>query len=297
MKYIIGVDSGGTHIVGQAFAMSGKLLAKAESGPGNIFLDETKTLKHLQHVLSQLFNQLPRSDCQYILLGIAGIETKGIGDQVAQQFSQTYQISTYVISDAQLALLNGLEGHDGTLAIAGTGSVVYGRQNKKLLRYGGWGNLLGDTGSAYKIAENAVNHMLHCHDTGRTSSLQAKILAALQSNSLTTAVQYYYQADRKTIAKLALIVAQAQNAGDVEASQLLRDQAQALAGEIAGLLQRYQEPRPMQLALSGSVLVHNDFYRQVLVNKLKESYPQLEALVVTTNNSRGALFWPRWQSR
>lgn len=296
MKYIIGVDSGGTHIVGQAFATTGKLLAKAESGPGNIFLDEAKTLKHLQVVLSELFNQLPRSDCQYILLGIAGIETKGTGDQVAQQFSQTYQIPTHVISDAQLALLNGLEGHDGTLAIAGTGSVVYGRQQQKMIRYGGWGSLLGDTGSAYKIAENAVKHTLHCYDTGRTSSLQAKILAALTASDIPTAVQHYYQNDRKTNANLALIVAKAATAGDVEAKQILVTQAQALAAEIAGLLQRYQEPRPMQLALSGSVLVHNDFYRQSLVKKLKASYPQLKALVVSTNNSRGALFWPRWQS-
>lgn len=37
MKYRIGIDSGGTHIVASSFDEQGQLLKQVTAGPGNIF--------------------------------------------------------------------------------------------------------------------------------------------------------------------------------------------------------------------------------------------------------------------
>lgn len=297
MTYVIGIDSGGTHIVGQALTLDGEILAQTQSGPGNIFLDQPQTLANLQTVATTLLAKLGRADCQYILMGIAGVETTGNQTTVAADFTASLHVTTYVISDAQLALLNGLEGHDGTLVIAGTGSVVYGRQNHQLLRYGGWGNLLGDTGSAYRIVDEAMRIMLHDHDLGQDSELTTVLLPAFSAKTVKETVQQYYHLSRKEIAAVAIKVAQAASQDNQEALTALITQARALADETLGLISRYQKPIPTKVAFSGSVLVHNTFYRQTLLNKLQKVYPELEPIVVSTNNGRGAIFWQRWQQK
>jgi glucosamine kinase len=55
-----------------------------------------------------------------------------------------------VISDAEAALLGALGGGPGVLVLAGTGSIVLGRdRHGRLARAGGLGPLLGDEGSAF----------------------------------------------------------------------------------------------------------------------------------------------------
>lgn len=295
MKYVIGIDSGGTHIVGQALTESGEVLFETQSGPGNILLDETGTYQNLTEILTAIFEKMGLADCKHVLIGIAGVETTGNAAEVAAYFTEKFGIKVDVISDAQLALLNGLEGQDGTLVIAGTGSVVYGRQNKKMMRYGGWGFLLGDTGSAYKITATAMINALQAHDLNQPNSLIDPLIKWLGATDIKQAVQQYYRLDRKDVASLAAKIAALAEKGDTEATKVLVDQATALATEVLGLVQQYQQPVPERLAFSGSVLVHNDFYRETLLQKINEVYPEIKGQVVATNNSRGVIFWEKWQ--
>ncbi|MDT2757670.1 BadF/BadG/BcrA/BcrD ATPase family protein [Enterococcus asini] len=295
MSYIIGIDSGGTHITGEALSMTGDVLHKEESGPGNIFLNYDSTITNLTDVIGRLLEKMQPQICEYVVMGVAGIETTGTAVQVSQFFTEKFQVPVKVISDAQLALLNGLEGHDGTLVIAGTGSVVYGRQNKRLLRYGGWGFLLGDTGSAYKITEAAVKYALYLQDSNKQNDFIPFIQKIFQVESLTAVVQKYYHLDRTSIASLSKSIGEKAAAGSMEATQIITNQAIALATEVLGLLKQYQKPCPKRLALSGSVLTNNDSYRNTLVTTIQTHYPELEIHTVATNNSHGAIYWSRWE--
>lgn len=296
MTFLIGIDSGGTHIVGTAWTPAGEQLAQTTAGPGNIFLDQTQTLANLHTVIETLIAAVPGQTCTQILVGIAGVETTGNADQVASTLQADFSVATTVISDAQLALLNGLEGADGTLIIAGTGSIVYGRQHGQTLRYGGWGQLLGDTGSAYKITEAAMKFALASHDQGKTSPLQDLLCQLLKADSMPAAVRQYYQLSREAIAAFAAKIAAAADAGDAEAASVITTAAEALGREGAGLLCRYQQPTPLALALSGSVLTHNEAFRAALVATIAKQFPAIQQVVVTTNNSRGVVFWHRWQA-
>lgn len=297
MEYCIGVDSGGTHMTGMALSLTGKQLAQVEAGSGNVFMDEKQAVANLTKVISSLLEKLSGQACRYILLGIAGVETAGNAVELATLFSKKFACPTYVISDAKLALLNGLQGQEGTLVIAGTGSVVYGRQAGQFMRFGGWGPKLGDTGSAYKIAEAAMKQCLWRHDLGEVSQLEKTLLATLDCPSLSQAVLVYNKLDRTTIASLAKDVGKLAEAGNVEAQQILQDQAGALAKEVLGLLHRYQDPRPLKVAVSGSVLVKNQYYRESLQAQLKTEFPQLEVFPVSKNNAEGAIYWPLWQKK
>jgi len=297
MKYVIGIDSGGTHIVGQALTDTGKILEESKSGPGNILLDKSQTLINLEKVLSDLLSKLNIDDCQYILIGIAGVEITDNAKEVSAIISNKFGIKTFVIGDAKLALLNGLEGQDGTLVISGTGSVVYGRQRGKSIRFGGWGNLLGDTGSAYQITSVAMKEMLYDYDYGQKSELEDILLIELKASSVQEAVRNFYTLNRKEIASIAVKIAHAANDGNTTAIKVLEDQANALAEEILGLFSQYSHQIPNKIAFSGSVLVHNDFFRKIILNRIRKEYPDLKPITVNTNNARGAIFWNLWNRK
>lgn len=296
MTYLIGIDSGGTHIVGTAWQAEGQQLAQVTAGPGNIFLDQTQTLANLKTVIQTLVTQMAGQTCQHILIGIAGVETTGNADEVAAQLTAAFAVPVSVISDAQLALLNGLEGADGTLVIAGTGSIVYGRQNGQTVRFGGWGQLLGDTGSAYKISEAAMKQALSSYDRGQTSHLQTVMTALLGATTMPAAVRQYYQLSREAIAAFAAKIAIAAENGDADAARVLTEAATALGAEVTGLLARYADPAPSRLALSGSVLTHNQKFRETVIDRVRLHFPAIDPVAVTTNNSRGVIFWQLWAS-
>src|SRR5262249_45267660 len=46
---------------------------------------------------------------------------------------------------------------DGISVIAGTGSIAYGEYAGRTVRAGGWGEIIGDEGSAYWIAREGMN--------------------------------------------------------------------------------------------------------------------------------------------
>lgn len=295
MEYVIGVDSGGTHVTGLALSLSGEILAERKAGIGNVFSDEEHAVRNLEKVVGGLLSEFRADECQYILLGIAGVETAGNAERLEKKFAKEFDQKVVIISDAKLALLNGLKGEDGTLVISGTGSVIYGRQDHNFSRYGGWGPMVGDTGSAYKIAERAMKHCLKQYDEGEPSLLMYPLLRLLASDTLPQAVKTYNSLDRAAISGLAEDIAKQAIDGNQEAKTVLKIEATALADEVWGLMKQYQRPMPTSLALSGSVLVHNVIFRETLVKELRKHLPELKPIVVTSNNAIGAIYWPRWQ--
>ncbi|MBK8553066.1 MAG: hypothetical protein IPL53_19190 [Ignavibacteria bacterium] len=70
-----------------------------------------------------------------------------------------------ITTDAMTALYGAFEGEEGIILISGTGSVLYGYSNGKLIRVGGWGRIIGDEGSGYWIGRRALNLVMKEYDT------------------------------------------------------------------------------------------------------------------------------------
>ncbi|WP_010579735.1 N-acetylglucosamine kinase [Liquorilactobacillus vini] len=293
MKYRIGIDSGGTKIKASAWNEQHKCLLNVTSGPGNILLNQNQTLKNLSSVITQIKHKLDPAECTQILIGIAGIETSGNAAQITADFNQTFGIPTNVINDALLALINGLEGQDGTLIISGTGSVIYGRQGKKIYRVGGWGNLLGDQGSAYKIVENFFKIALNDFDRGKTnrSQIQSDLLNIFAVDSMTAAVRKYYQLKRPEIASLAVKVAQKATQKHTGAIKAILNQANLLALQAETMFNNFEKSYPKKVALAGSVLTNNQLFKKRISSVLLEKHPDLKFLIAGGDNSRAVIFW------
>lgn len=290
IKYMIGIDAGGTHSTAIAYDENGKELGRAESGPGQINNDYELGLKNIAAAINELRNKI-EGDPMKVLAGIAGLSVVGNAPEVAATISSMVgNIPTRAITDSLLALYNGLEGADGALVIAGTGSVVNGRQDGSLLTAGGYGSLLGDEGSGYAITKAALQAALLKWDKREDSSLVDLFVEMWDLDSLNDASAKFYKMTSPEVAYYAVKIAKLADSGDEEARKIIQEQAHLLARDILMVLDRYEDPKPMRVALTGSVLSNNAMMRSFMEDEVKEKYPDVVFSVSNGENARGVLF-------
>ncbi|MDF7672894.1 BadF/BadG/BcrA/BcrD ATPase family protein [Lactobacillus sp. ESL0701] len=288
--YQIGVDAGGTHTTAIAYDMHGQELERAEAGAGQVNTDYDHAIINISGAINQLLNQID-GDCQRILCGIAGLSVIGNAPQVAAAISSKVgNLPTRAITDSLLALYNGLEGADGGLVIAGTGSVFNGLQNGHIITTGGYGSLLGDEGSGYAIALSALKAALLSWDKREDNALIAMFNQIFAVDNLVDGTAKFYQMTNPEVASMAIEVAKLADQGDMDATAIIKEQAELLARDIIIGMDRYDNPKPMKVALTGSVLANNSMLRGFLEAKVHAKYPQAEFSISNGENARGVVF-------
>lgn len=88
-------------------------------------------------------------------------------------------------SDAFISSIGAIGVDPGVLLIAGTGSIVIGRdRNRGMFRVGGWGPYFGDEGSGFWIGREAVRAALRAIDSQSPSEFAQRIASGLQLKSI-----------------------------------------------------------------------------------------------------------------
>ena len=98
-----------------------------------------------------------------------------------------------VTHDGMIALSGALAGENGIVAIAGTGSLVFGRRGSRTMRAGGWGYVFGDEGGAFWIARQALRAALrHEEGWGEKTALHPMLLEATGMQSANETLHLFY---------------------------------------------------------------------------------------------------------
>lgn len=290
LKYQIGVDAGGTHSTAIAYDLNGKELGRAEGGPGQINADYEGGINNIADTVNELLDKI-NGDCMRVLVGIAGLSVVGNAPEVAATISSRINnLPTRAITDSLLALYSGLEGEDGALVIAGTGSVFNGLQDGHLIAVGGYGNILGDEGSGYAIAKSAMQSALLSWDKREDNALIPMFTKFFNVEHMDECNAKFYKMANSEVAGMAVHVAKLADQGDPDASAVIKEQAHLLARDIIIGLDRYEDPKPMKIALTGSVLANNEMLRNLMEDEVKSKYPKAEFSVSNGENARGVMF-------
>ena len=290
LKYQIGVDAGGTHSTAIAYDLNGKELGRAEGGPGQINADYEGGINNIADTVNELLDKID-GDCMRVLVGIAGLSVVGNAPEVAATISSRINnLPTRAITDSLLALYSGLEGEDGALVIAATGSVFNGLQDGHLIAVGGYGNILGDEGSGYAIAKSAMQSALLSWDKREDNALTPMFTKFFNVEHMDECNAEFYKMANSEVAGMAVHVAKLADQGDPDASAVIKEQAHLLARDIIIGLDRYEDPKPMKIALTGSVLANNEMLRNLMEDEVKSKYPKAEFSVSNGENARGVMF-------
>lgn len=230
MSYIIGVDGGGTKTESIAYDLNGNVLATSLTGFGNLVNSKDEALNNIVVGIEELVDKFGLEELKGIYLGLAGSEVGSNAQIVHDELKKKFNINSKVMNDGDLALKALLKGEDGILVIAGTGSTSFGIKEDSQARCGGWGNLLADEGSAYKISIEAYKRMIYEYDFGlEESELTKRILNYLEIEKVDDLIDFVYSSTKDEIAKVAWIVSELADKGDEVCISILKTEGEAIA--------------------------------------------------------------------
>ncbi|OZM71036.1 N-acetylglucosamine kinase [Amycolatopsis antarctica] len=164
--YVLGVDAGGTSSRALLTAADGTVLGTGRSGGANPNSHPpAEAAAHIVEALAAALDAHNPGRVRACVVGLAGA-SKLTDPAVAELFGKAWAglglgCEVRVVSDAEAAFASATSAADGTVLVAGTGSIAGRiRQRRRIATAGGYGWLLGDEGSGFWIGREAVRSAL-----------------------------------------------------------------------------------------------------------------------------------------
>lgn len=290
VNYVIGVDGGGTKTEIVAFDLNGEVIDRALRGFGNLLNGKEEGLDNILSGLKELIDKLGLEGLKGVYLGLAGSESGDNSKIVYEAIKKNFNVSSVIMNDSQLALKALLRGEDGILTIAGTGSIAFGIRNGQEARCGGWGNLLGDEGSGYKIAIEALKNMIYEYDYGfQLSVLSIEILKFLSKKEVNEIIEFVYSKTKDEIASITPIVAKLGEMGDEISIKILRDEGKAIAQTTERIFNKLNF-ESCKIGIVGGVLKKSKIVRQEFERYLLENIKVDAFIDEDTSPAKGAYY-------
>jgi N-acetylglucosamine kinase-like BadF-type ATPase len=186
-------------------------------------------------------------------------------------------------NDVEL-VLGALPGTTGIALIAGTGSIVAGRNDQgAFVRVGGWGHLLGDEGSGYDLGKQALHAIAEQIDgRGPETGLTPLIFEEWEISEPYELITRTYdpattKADIARLARFPLDLAYRQDAVSI---RIVESATSELARMVVTAARKLGFTGSLPLAMTGGMLIHHLIMRDKVLGHLREEWPVIESVIV-----------------
>jgi N-acetylglucosamine kinase-like BadF-type ATPase len=298
MTFIIGVDAGGTKTEAVVYDEQGNSIKQVVTGFGNLLINFDEAMRNLTKAIDACTEELSMNDCIGIYLGVAGIESGNLQQVVEETLSNKYNVHVEAMNDAFIAHAALLQGDNGILTIAGTGSIALAMKDGASATAGGWGHLLGDEGSGYWISMQAFKAMIADEDEGKpVSSLSKKILAELDMKEVSDILGFIYNEPKASIAKFVPLVVEKASLGNTLAVQILQQAGVDLARTTIQAARKVRLENPIKIGLRGGILTNVELVNNAFVEEIKKSVKQAIFVTDDVSSTKGAYYLSRKRER
>jgi N-acetylglucosamine kinase-like BadF-type ATPase len=239
-RWFLGVDGGQSSTTALIGDETGRVAGMGRGGPCNHVSSaeaRTRFSKALGGAIGAALHAagITEANFETACLGLSG----GPADKDALVRDLVPAQKYSITSDAVIALMGATAGEPGVIAIAGTGSIAFGRNAEgRTARAGGWGYAFGDEGGAFDLVRQAVRAGLRQEEGwGAATTLREALLKATGAPDMNDLVHRFYTPEypRARIASFAKLVDEAAGNGDAIARDILHAGAQALATFVAAV--------------------------------------------------------------
>jgi len=255
MRLYLGIDGGQSSTTALIGDDTGQVIGVGRAGPCNHAAASEGRRKFVAAMTDSLAQAAESAGItgpalfQAACLGLSG----GPDDKEALA-KEMIQAERYLVThDAHIALAGATGGEPGIIVIAGTGSIVFGRNAAGVsARAGGWGYIFGDEGGGFDLVRQALRAVLRNEEGwGPRTALREALLDATGARDGNHLLHRLYTDEypRDRVAVWARLVHQTALAGDSVAAEILKSAAQSLASMTAAVRHQLFEP-------SGQVEVH-----------------------------------------
>ncbi len=293
MKYIIGVDGGGTKTVALLADIQGNILARGVSGPSNYNAVGFEVACAALEGVIAIVRKDHVGEIAALCFGLAGVgRAEDVERFRAWAVEKFPHISVKIVNDAEILLAIASSSDPALALICGTGSIVYGRTiTGELVRAGGWGYLFGDEGSGFAIGAAALRAVMQAHDGRGSNTLLTKLI--LDQRKLSTPPDlirsiYGAESPRSEVAALSEMVEQAAAEGDAVAVAILNEAARELARMLAAVYPKLGTS-VVSLVVSGGTIIHGKYLKQAFAQACKTQGLRFAQLHYVDEPAQGAL--------
>ena len=159
-------------------------------------------------------------------------------------------------SDAFIASIGAIGIDPGVLLIAGTGSIVIGRDKERsMFRVGGWGPYFGDEGSGFWIGREAVRAALRSIDTQSSAEFTQRVAAGLGLKSIAEVVGAW-ASGKIGVPEIAGLFPEIVSMYPAEPAKQILAEAAAHLRSLVEIATKRAGVEDCRKALSGSVATH-----------------------------------------
>ena len=298
--HVLGIDAGGTKTICLLADERGVIHSEGRGPGANLHAaGELAVEKVLREVMETAIGDraiVPAAIC----LGIAGVDredeaqiVRGIMRRIMRRIGHRSRV--LVVNDALIALVAGARDAPAIVIIAGTGSIVYGRNaGGDAARAGGWGHMIGDEGSGYWIGRESLAAVMRASDgRGPATRLTREILTHFNVDDESRLPRIVYDRDvpRRSVAALGPIAQRVAEQGDAVAIRILERAAEELvlaARSVASRLEMRGDAFTFYLA--GGVFRVVPWLADEVTRRLAEVAPRCQVQILREEPAVGAVW-------
>lgn len=288
MKFIAGIDGGGTKTKVVVASPDGETLLSQVFGPFNLnSIGAERFAALLDEICAWLNGQ---GQCLALCIGSAGISNQEMTRLVAEGMQRGGIENWKLVGDQVIALNGALEGRPGIALIAGTGSICFGKNSDgQFARSGGWGHLIGDEGSGYALGRDALTAVARAWDGWGEQTLLSELLASeLGLDDQKKIISYTYGGDKSRIAALSRLVEQAAARDDHVALGIICANA-VLMTRLVGAVAKQLKLEAPEVAMLGGLLENETMLRAQFQAEMAKQYPQMACVLPRRDAAAGAV--------
>ncbi len=291
MEYYLGIDGGGTKTTAAVSDEKGNILLKKVGKTINFYsVGMDKARENLLSVIEDIYKETGEITFESVFVGCSALDSEADTETLRSLCGDIKTKKIKMDSDLYVALKSVENAYCPCVAICGTGSMVIGEDADGNVKYkGGWGHIIGDEGSGYAIAVNALKCCCIFKDSGEESPLLESANEYFDVSDFREAIDKIYSPDttKDILAGFASCVQKVAEAGDVFAESIIVNEAHNFARTVFSLLSEIEECSV--LALYGGVFQHNELFREAFKEDISEIYPELEIRLLNIPPEEGAL--------
>ena len=293
--FFIGIDGGGTRSRLVAMDENMETVCHLQGGSTNI---ASETYEGVYTNIKNLLNEFTTTiqaglqDILSLCIGSAGAST-GNNVQLLEKIFRDigYMGKLTIMNDAELVLLAATKCEPGIIIISGTGSVGYAIDKEGAThRAGGWGHLIDDAGSGYRIGMDAIQAALMDYDgRGEKTVLTKMVTDFFDVKTPDKILGYVYGSHfhKSKIAEIATLVKDAATKNDPAAIKIQQQAASDLILLCHALIKK-SGLHVHNIVLSGSVILHNQAIRHAFEAAIYGKFPNVQIIPMSKSAEIGA---------
>lgn len=304
MNYILGVDGGGSKTTVQIADTSGKVISQAVSGSSSYkSVGINRAIGNLNTAVFDAVKKLKVTRDIYFISSCFGFAGNDAGED-----SKTYRKivfndklnsylnpkGTIICNDTRIGLESGSESKNKIIIIAGAGSNCFGiNEDGKQAGASGWDFILADEGSGYSVGLKALKAIVKAYDgRGEKTLLSKTILEELNLNEIPDLVKWAYGGlfPKDKISALAETVSNTAKMGDKVSIDILAEEAEEAVISVTTVANKLGfKDKDFDLVLVGGLFKCEEYFKNILINRLRENFPKIKSMPLVGNPAGGAV--------